>query len=126
ELIEVYDDSSSFEFQLSAPRESCGQDFDLQEGDVLEVRVVEQIRWDSCKHNVVELESQVRWELGEHGVMFTTGAGNEASIMKRFYQTTIEGCEGTWGFEVQGRVEPYGADGNPFVRPDPGGLPPVL
>ena len=84
ELIEVYDESSSFEFQMNPGPETCGREFDLQEGDVLEVHVVEQIRWDFCKHNVVELESQQPWELGGPGVAFSTGAGDVVSIMRGF------------------------------------------
>lgn len=127
ELLEVYDETSSFEFDLGQPvPPTCGEDFDLHAGDVLTVRVVGHIRDDSCDLNVVELESPPPWDLGPRRSRFPLLGSVNGQIMDASYSASIAGCPGRWGFEVQGRREPNGAEGNPFVTPEPGGFPPIL
>ena len=128
ELLEPYDEDSSFEFDLgftpAPPR--CGRDFDLTAPSMLDVRVVEQVDSMLCKHNVVELESEIPWELGARSETFSVAGGKNDNIVEAFHHTTFAGCEGRWGIQVLGQVEPFGEKGNPFLKPKTGKKPPII
>jgi hypothetical protein len=128
ELLEAYTEGSSYELDLGRPvPASCGPGFDLQPADLLSVRVVEQPQGDPCDVNVVELESPVRDDLGPASQrQFSLLQGPASGIFQVYHAATLAGCEGTWGLAVKSQGPAGGADGDPFPRPEPGGVPPIL
>lgn len=125
ELIETYDENSSFEFEWGnflTPK--CPAKLDLTAPSELTVRVVAQPKGNFCLENVIELESSVPRELGEP-VGATQPFG--ADVISGAFRTTIEGCNGLWEVGVLHRGEPGGAEGDPFLPPPAEkGVPPMI
>lgn len=128
-LLEIYDESSTFVYDPGGyVWPSCGADFDLQPSAEVTVRVTDQLRRDLCDVNVVELESPVRDELGPPtpAYAYSLTHGPTSGIFQVYREATIAGCVGTWGVVVRSNTGSDGADGNPFLEPQPGETPPIF